>query len=403
MSTETPWANPEALRQLRARLELTAEDVASETRKLKRLYYPPVTAEQVLAWEAGRGTPEIEHLEALAEVYQCPVGYFFLGAPPEPAAPLSYRGLAPGKEERFTAATRGSLRRFVEIAEWFVETIEEHKLDWPVRVPKVGGPPLEVELLAEETRRRLGFSESVRGEWQSANDGFEWWRRRIEGEGVFCLQLRLDPKDVRGASVWVDGRYPFILVNHHDAEAATGRLFTLLHEYAHLLFSQERDGITCDFRGREPGQALEPRANRFAARVLLPGQELRRHLENEGQAHFREHWTDQILKDLANRFFVSRDVVAIVLEELQFAPDGFYQRKREQWEQRYARWQPWGRGRSAKKWERKARELGTSGLRMILRLQERGELPALEVAYLLDTKVEKLDRFMEGFRTVVAE
>lgn len=403
MSTEALWVDPAVIRQLRERAGLTKEDVAKRARILARSHYSVVTEGQLLDWEDGSNAPDLEHLEALAEVYHCPVGYFFLQTPSEPPVPLSFRGLASGKEDRFSATTRGSLRRFAELAEWFVSTIQEHGIDWPVRVPGAASLGLNADGLADEARQRLGFSNSAREEWKSANDGFQWWRRRIEGEGIFCLQLRLEPKDVRGASIWFDGRYPFILVNHRDAEAATGRLFTLLHEYAHLLFAREREGITCDFRGREPGQGMEPRANRFAARVLLPGSELRRHLENEGEAYFREHWTDQMLRDVATRFFVSRDVVAIVLEELQFAPDGFYQRKREHWELQYARWQPWGRGRSAKKWERKARELGTSGIRLILGLQDRGELPTLDVAYLLDTKVEKLDKFMEGFRTVITE
>ena len=115
----------------------------------------------------------------------------------------------------------------------------------------------------------------------------------------------------------------------------------------------------------------------------------------------RENWSNQALKKIADRFWVSRDVVAITLEEVEFAPRGFYQRKREEWEQRYARWQPWGRGRNPKKWERKALELGSSGLRALVRIKDRGSLPPLDAVYLLDTKVEKVDEYLNLFRMVL--
>lgn len=401
MRTEATWANPQTLRRLREESGLTIAVVAEQSQKLKKAHFVPVTVEQLQQWEAGRDTPELEHLETLSELYQCPLGYFFRPAPPEEERRLSFRGLAPRKEESFSATTRASLRRFVELAEWFVTMLEEHGMDWEVQIPQAAEEPPDPNSLAQRERSRLGFSESVRQQWESAGDAFGWWRQRIEGQGVFCFELKLEPKDVRGASLWIKRRYPFILVNRQDAEAATGRLFTLLHEYGHLLLGRGREGIACDFRGRERGRGTEPLVNNFAASVLLPAQELRRHLAQEDQAQYRDEWSDTELRRLATRFFVSRDVVAITLEQLQLAPAGFYRQKREQWEQSYAKWQPWGRGRNPTKWERKARELGGSALRVLLRLQRQESLPVLDAAYLLDTKVEKLNQFMEGFRTVV--
>ncbi len=130
---------------------------------------------------------------------------------------------------------------------------------------------------------------------------------------------------MRGASIWY-GEYPFILVNHQDAEAATGRLFTLLHEFAHLISVQD-EGIACDFRGAGRGENPEPFANRFAARLLLLPDELRARVHEVGEAR-REDWPDHLLDRLRKPFMVSRDVVAILLQEMGLAPQDFYERKR---------------------------------------------------------------------------
>ncbi len=126
MPTETTWVNPETLRRLREESGLTIPSVGEQSQKLKRAHFVAVTAAQLQQWEAGQSAPELEHLETLSELYQCPVGYFFLATPPRERTPLSFRGLAPGKEQRFGATTRASLRRFVELSEWFVDDFERH-------------------------------------------------------------------------------------------------------------------------------------------------------------------------------------------------------------------------------------------------------------------------------------
>ena len=398
---DTAWVRPEVLRRLREHAGLSIDDAAAQSRKLTRAHFAPLTAGQIRQWEAGHGTPELEHLETLSELYHRPVGHFLLSEIPEDEIGLSFRGLAPGKEDQFDPITRASLRRFVELAAWFATRLEEHAVGWNVRIPESPLRPPAVGKLAQRERKRLGFSKSIRETWRSPHDAFQWWRLQIEAQGVLCFELKLNPKDVRGASLWVGQRYPFILVNRQDAEASTGRLFTLLHEYGHLLLSRQGHGTVCDFRGREKGKGTEPLVNQFAAQVLLPVQELWEHLSQQGQPQPRERWSDATLKQIASQFLVSRDVVAITLEELRLAAPGFYLEKRQDWERSAAKYQPRGRARAQKKWQRKARELGGAGLKVLLRLHTLDALPMLDAAYLLDTKVEKLSQFLAAFRTAV--
>lgn len=382
------WVKPEILRMLREKSGLQIEEVVQQSQRLKRKHYATIGRQELENWEQGVGSPDLEHLETLSEIYGCPVGHFFLHKLPSPVLPLSYRGLATAKETRLSPLTRQTLQRFVDLSDWMASLLEEHGIAWEVKIQPTAGSSLD-RLVAQE-QERLGFSQQMRQQWQSPEDALEWWRRQIEEQGVFVFEMKLEATEVRGASRWVRRRYPFILINRQDAEAAPGRLFTLLHEYAHLVTTKQ--AITCDFRG-----SAEPLANRFAARLLLPLDEFRRSLQEAGEMRFKENWSDAAIDNLRRPFFVSRDVVAITLQEIGLAPTDFYQKKREQWERR----KPWGRPKTRRpltKRQRKVREFGSSGIRVFLALQQHDALPLMDVASALDMKVEKVLEFLEWAR-----
>lgn len=388
------WVKPEVLQKLRETSGFRYEEIEQQARKLKRAHYAAITRQELEDWERGLTSPDLEHLETLSEIYGCPVGYFFLDELPASVLPLSYRGLAAEKEGRLSSLTQRTLRRFLDLSDWMATLLEEHGIAWEVRIRPASAQPLD-RLVAEE-RERLGVSEQVRQEWQTPEDALAWWRRRIESRGVFVFEMKLEAGEVRGASRWV-ASYPFILVNHQDAEAATGRLFTLLHEYAHLL--THKDGITCDFRGSgQEGQEGERLANRFAARLLLPPGQFKETLQQANKLRFKDNWSDAELDELRRAFFVSRDVVAITLQEMNLAPAEFYRKKREQWERR----RPWGRAKTRRpttKNERKVRELGLSAVRVLLALEQRETLPLFDAASVLDMKTEKVLQFLEWARS----
>ena len=135
--------------------------------------------------------------------------------------------------------------------------------------------------------------------------------------------------------------------------------------------------------------------------MLVSPEQLREQLRQAGKLQFKETWSDAELDQLRRSFFVSRDVVSILLQEWQLAPADFYQRKREQWEQR----KPWGRAKTRKplkKNERKAREIGVSMVRVLLALENKHSLPYVDVAYALGMKVEKTREFLKWARSAMS-
>ncbi len=400
MSTlQTRWVNPSILKWARERLNLTPEQVEAEALDLSRRHYAPVSAQDLVRWERGLNEPELEHLETLSEIYQCPVGYFFLERTPTEWLPLSFRGLIREKANSLSPTTHRTLRRFYELARWTVDFIREMNVPWEVKIRPGEHPPdlSLVDHLVREKRAYFGWTRELQSSFEGDREkAFRWWRRTIENEGIFCFAMKLDPSEVRGASLWID-QYPFILVNRRDAEAASGRIFTLLHEYAHLITAEE--GLVCDFRGLEVGRNPEPFGNRFAARVLLSPEELAARLRELGQYERRENWSDRILGEIRKPFVVSRDVVAITLQEMGLAPSDFYERKREQWDRKWKGQRPWGRGggRPTNK-ELKLREIGYSLTRLLAQSSGHPSFPWLDVSYVLDMKVEKAADFIEWAR-----
>jgi len=390
------WVNPSILRWARERLNLIPEQVEAEAQKFRRHCYAPVSAQELAEWEEGLSEPELEHLETLSEIYWCPVGYFFMDRTPKEPLPLSFRGLAQEKAKSLSPTTHRILRRFYELAQWTVDLIESLNIPWEVKVrPGEYTPDLALlDRIVQEKKTYFGWTKELRSRFEGdQEEAFRWWRKAIEGEGIFCFEMKLEPYEVRGASLWINSRYPFILVNRQDVEAASGRIFTLLHEYAHLI--TVREGIVCDFRGLQMGQSPEPFGNRFAARMLLSPEELRERLREVGQDKPRESWSDQILDEIRRPFMVSRDVVAIMLQEMGLAPRDFYEKKREQWEIR----KPWGRGgKQPTKKELKLREMGYSLTNLLVQYSEHPSLPWLDVSYVLDMKVEKMTDFIQWAR-----
>jgi len=377
---EVRWAVSSTLKKARERIGFTPEEVAKESQKLEdsKKGYASIRVKDLIAWERGEAEPELEHLETLSEIYVCPVGYFFLEELPPEADSLkeiSFRGLS---RRDLPPKTHQTLFRFKETAEWIVSLIKEHGVKWDVKVKKESKRNMGSIVSAQ--RRSLGFNEDVRGRWKEREDAFNWWRERIESLGVFCFKMKLE--GIRGASLWIDRKFPFILVNHQNIEAATGRLFTLLHEYGHLILAEE-EGVVCDFS--------EPLVNRFAALMLLTYQELERHLKELDIYRFREKWGDALLDKIREPFFVSRDVVAIMLENMELAPEGFYETKRKQWSRRRLG----GRGSGGQRplRERKLSEIGFAASHFLLSLKREGLVSPLDLSEVLRMKTERVEEF----------
>jgi Zn-dependent peptidase ImmA (M78 family) len=377
------WANPEILRWSRTRMGLSPEQVES---------LAGIAAERITEWEQAKEAPALSDLQNLAEIYDCPVGYFFLDSPPEEKQALDFRGLTAEKIDTLSYETHVHLSEFLRLTDYLALLIENLNLPHEVDINTVDiNEP--VESVAARERERFVFTPETRRQWISANEAFDFWRKAIESRGVFVIALKLKASEVRGASRWESPRVPAILVNRMDMEAATGRTFTLLHEWAHLLI--KHPGLVCDFRGQAKGANIERFANQFAAEILVPKKEFEVYLKNRNLYEKRPRWGDPLLDEIRRDFKVSRDVIAISLEEMELAHKGFYRDKRASWDLR----KPFFRGftgarRGRTKSVIRLSEIGRPVANLMSVAYERGAISKLDLAEILDMKVEQAERFV---------
>jgi Zn-dependent peptidase ImmA (M78 family)/transcriptional regulator with XRE-family HTH domain len=242
----------------------TAEEVAAGLK---------VRPQTVGQWESGERLPTLRTLEWLAKHYKRPLAALLLPAPPqEPQPPEDFRSLpdtdptAPVSKETSLALRRA--RRLQRIA---AELLAE--LGQPVaahlRTAKASDDP---EAVAQEARMSLGVPPEVQLQWSSPHAAFTAWREAVEAQNILVLRLPLPVQEARGFSL-TDGEPPTIVVS--SADAINGRLFTLFHEYAHLLL--RRAGI-CNpdvCAHGEQGGEIERWCNHFAGALLLPASLLR--------------------------------------------------------------------------------------------------------------------------------
>jgi Zn-dependent peptidase ImmA (M78 family) len=170
-------------------------------------------------------------------------------------------------------------------------------------------------------------------QWRTKYDAFNAWRRAVEKEGVLVFQtgilrnLIVDPKEARGFSI-AKQPYPVIVINSKDHP--TARCFTLIHELIHILLA---DGGICDlhnpFRATSQTDRIEVFCNRVAGSTLVPSSELLRTdvVKNHGK---NENWSDDELEVLANKFWVSWEVILRRLLILRKTSRSFYQRWRSE-------------------------------------------------------------------------
>lgn len=388
------WINPQMLIWARDQLGLDPEQASKHaTQKAQKVARTSFSIEDLIAWEKGAGEPHVEHLELLAEIYDCPAGYFFLEAPPRQISPrLDFRGLAPDKAQKLSYETRLGLMRFQRLIEYAQRLNEQLELLRQVQIVRAS-PSNDVQEVVRLASKSLGITQELRSSWTTAVEAFECWRAAIERQGILVFSLKLDSHDVRGASAPEPG-LSAILVNHADVEAATGRTFTLLHEYAHLVV--KHSGVVCDFRGPRAGVGIETFANRFAAAAIVPKERFLTLLHKKQLHHYRESWGDALLDQLREPFKTSRDVVAILLQDLDLAPPDFYQRKRAAWEKR----RPFGRGGRGggqSLVHRRRRELGFTFSRLLAEAERGGIISRLDVADLLETNIKQANAFIDMF------
>ncbi|WP_079223889.1 ImmA/IrrE family metallo-endopeptidase [Citrobacter werkmanii] len=288
------YINPQIFNWACARAQVSEEDLSQSL---------GVKLEKVIGWSRGGLKPTFGQAQKLASKLHIPFAFFFLPAPPQDILPIpdlrthGNHGLA-----NVSIDLKDTIASVVRRQEWFKDYLKDQDAEALSFIGSynVNSDPVEVAINIRQTLKLENLN--PRGlSWE------EYQRKIVDGaEAAGILVMRsgivennthrpLSVSEFRGFAI-SDSHAPVVFVNLRDAPPA--RLFTLLHELAHLWLGQS---------GVSSGSAIEDRreeqfCNAVAGEFLAPAREV------------IALWSDNKelndnVSDIARIFHVSRYVI----------------------------------------------------------------------------------------------
>lgn len=281
-----------------------------------------VNEEKILAWEAGKNYPTFKQAQNFATKTHIPLGYLYLKNPPEEVLPIPDLRTVGGEPiKRPSAELIDIVQIILQRQQWYREYLSEQGA---VRQAYVGSFTVDtpVQAVVDDIRRVLNVDRHpARGSWE---EYFNLLVGRIEESGTLVMRQGdvghhsrpLSVAEFRGFAI-SDDLAPVIFVN--QADAPNPRLFTLIHELAHIWLG--KSGVS-DAKPRTQRQE-EIQCNAIAGEFLVPREEFLALWQDV------EDWKEN-LPTMKDRFHVSSWVIArrafslnkISLETYQAYVDG---------------------------------------------------------------------------------
>lgn len=385
MSSDRIAVTPAVLIWARESLGLSIEAAA---KKLS------VSVPTLTEWESGELPPTIKQLRKAAWVYRRPLAVLLLDTPPVDFDPLKdYRAgsLADAQPSpELTIEIRRALGQREVLLE--LRDFEPDSVPEPTKLPRLSrrmDPEAAGAALRAWTGVDLDDQFAARDKYAALN----LWVRPIEQRGVLVVNLDgVDIDEVAGFSI-SEWPYPIIAVNGSDWPRR--RLFTLLHELAHLALNV---GGLCDLHEVDEGAGdadqVEHFCNAVAAAALLPPQALAVQPEVQGALDTDTLW------QLARRFSVSSEAILLRLVALGIRTWDDYWVLKPDLEALYRdardREREERRGDSAPiYYQTKARNLGHGYIGSVLDAFDARAISSRDVADYLDIKFDQLGKLAD--------
>ncbi|MFH1892563.1 MAG: ImmA/IrrE family metallo-endopeptidase [Candidatus Zixiibacteriota bacterium] len=253
-------------------------------------------------WERGEVSPTLKQVESFAKATYTPLGYFFLPKPPEESVPIpdlrtvgnQYMGHpSPDLLDTIYAMQRRQA--------WLRETLiecEAEPLDFVGSARATDNP----EAVGREMRRIIGLEDGWAAKVRTWQEAVGELRRTIEQLNIMAIingvvgnntYRKLDVEEFRGFAL-SDEYAPLVFVNGADANSA--KMFTLIHELAHIWLGES--GLTDVDLTTRGSQNIESWCDLAAAEFLIPARELKAYWREVKQA-------DAPFEIIARRFKVS--------------------------------------------------------------------------------------------------
>ena len=291
-----------------------------------------VKPERLKSWEKGEKRPSIKQLRKIANVYKRPLSVFYLSELPKDFQPIrDFRHLPEKVTIIKSPRLKLEIRRAQEQREIALDLYEELEGKKPAFSAKASLSE-DPEQLAIRIRNLLKIKIEDQFKLKDKYEALNWWRTALENFGVLTFQATgIEISEMRGFSI---SETPFPVVVANVKDTLYGRIFTMLHEFIHILL---QEGGLCDFEetGIPPEkQVVEIFCNRIAGEILVPkGNLLKENLvlgKEKGDI-----WSDEDINNLSRKYQVSREVILRRLLTYNYITQNFYQLKIDEYIKQY--------------------------------------------------------------------
>lgn len=169
--------------------------------------------------------------------------------------------------------------------------------------------------LAKVWRDKWGISDQQQLDWKSSHALYNSLRDFIEGLGIFVVHRTFGTDEVAGVYTRV-GEGPDVIVVNTTASSKARKLFTLAHEFCHVLL-----GKTGASNPSILNNKIERFCNKFAAYLLAPDRII---LEASKLFNYSGGLERDALRLFAAKLGISQHATALRLVEMKMATDGEY-------------------------------------------------------------------------------
>lgn len=373
--------SPEVLTWARLSVDLDVNTAASRI---------GVKAERVREWESGEKDPTINQLRLMSEAYDRPLAALFMSEPPEqddrrslpdfrrPAVREATTPRALQKAVMRAYRQQDALRDIADELGLGPEETDARFIFDPLTRPSITGTQL---------RDVLDMGSISKSSLMQPDALLRELIRRAEELNVTVIQVqRVPTSEMRGFSLG-RGSSPVVALN--GADWPRGKVYTLLHELAHVGF--RTDGL-CDLQQIEEGE-LERRCDEVAAAALMPADAI----ADVAYRLLVEPPTAELCRAIGNEHGASGEAALLRLIDLELATWDDYWRLKPEFEAAYAAFKADEKGRNAGRdspifYQVKARDLGRRFIRQVLIAHGEEALSSRDLSQLLEVSYDKIPK-----------
>jgi Zn-dependent peptidase ImmA (M78 family)/DNA-binding XRE family transcriptional regulator len=353
-------------------------------------------------WESGDLKPTINQLRNAASAYHRPLSALLLPEPPEESPPIAdFRRFDLEDDRPWSAALRTAVRQIESQRQALLEVHAASSETETLTTEFVAADPgTEAPKVAERIRIFLSFDDVPTRTWGRPYDAFNAAVSAIESRGVLVVQVGGVPiSEMRGFSI---AQWPTPVIALNGGDWPRPRLFTLLHEMAHLTF---RSSGLCDLHetvgpAHRQNDVLEHRCNAVAAAVLMPDEPFMSYASVVAQRD--PEWSLDGLQQVGGRFGASSEAALLRLIALGRADWRLYALRKPELDRAYAEAR---QAQQAKQRERdggpdhytvKVGRLGRAYVRSVLEAFDADNISARDVTAFLNVRYDQLPKIREA-------